>query len=66
MTTFDRRKFLTVSGVTAATAVTAGVGGRVLTKRTPANTAAASSPPPASTPMPKATTLPAACTSRRP
>ena len=27
MTTFDRRKFLTVSGVTAATAVTAGVGG---------------------------------------
>ena len=60
MTTFDRRKFLTVSGVTAATAVTAGVGGRVLTKRTPANTAAARLTPPASTPMPKATTLPAA------
>ena len=58
-TTFDRRKFLTVSGVTAATAVTAGVGGKVLAKRAPANTAskmtapsATSSSTPTPTPLP--------------
>ena len=31
MTAFDRRKFMTVSGITAAAAVTAGVGGKILT-----------------------------------
>ena len=64
MTSFDRRKFLTVSGVTAATAVTAGVGGKILTsKRTPANMAAAKPGAPAATspaPMPTATSLPPA------
>jgi DMSO/TMAO reductase YedYZ molybdopterin-dependent catalytic subunit len=62
MTTFDRRKFLTVSGVTAATAVTAGVGGCALTKHTPANTSAGklSAPAATPTPTPTATTLPAA------
>ena len=72
MTSFDRRKFLTVSGVTAATAVTAGVGGKILTsKRTPANMAAAKPGAPAATspaPMPTATatSLPPPRTSRRP
>jgi len=64
MTSFDRRKFLAVSGVTAATAVTAGVGGKILTsKRTPANMAAAKPGAPAATspaPMPTATSLPPA------
>ena len=63
MTTFDRRKFMTVSGVTAATAVTAGIGGKILTsKRTPANTAAAKLGAPAATsatPMATPTALPA-------
>ena len=60
MTSFDRRKFLTVSGVTAATAVTAGVGGKILTsKRTPAS-ASAKLAGPAATPTPTATPLPAA------
>jgi DMSO/TMAO reductase YedYZ molybdopterin-dependent catalytic subunit len=62
MTTFDRRKFLTVSGVTAATAVTAGVGGRVLiSKHAPANASAGKLAAPATTPTatPTATSLPA-------
>jgi len=64
MTTFDRRKFMTVSGVTAATAVTAGIGGKILTsKRTPANAAAAKLGAPGatstSTPMATPTSLPA-------
>jgi DMSO/TMAO reductase YedYZ molybdopterin-dependent catalytic subunit len=59
-TTFDRRKFLTVSGVTAATAVTAGVGGCALTsKHTPASTAAAKPAAPAAAPMTTPTALPA-------
>ncbi len=58
-TSFDRRKFLTVSGVTAATAVTAGVGGKILTsERAPATTSAAKLPAQASTPPPTATSLP--------
>ena len=60
MASFDRRKFLTVSGVTAATAVTAGVGGKILTsKRTPAS-ASAKLAAPTSTPTPTATSLPVA------
>jgi DMSO/TMAO reductase YedYZ molybdopterin-dependent catalytic subunit len=60
MTTFDRRKFLTVSGVTAATAVTAGVGGRVLTsKHATANASAGKLATPATTPTPTPTALPA-------
>ena len=60
MTTFDRRKFMAVSGVTAATAVTAGIGGKILTsKSTPANTAAAKLGAPAATPMATPTSLPA-------
>ncbi len=60
MTTFDRRKFLTVSGVTAATAVTAGVGGRVLTsKHAPVNASAGKLAAPATMPTPTATSLPA-------
>jgi DMSO/TMAO reductase YedYZ molybdopterin-dependent catalytic subunit len=56
MTSFDRRKFLTVSGVTAATAVTAGVGGCALTsKHTPANTSAGKLTAPAATPTPTPT-----------
>ena len=59
-TTFDRRKFLTVSGATAATAVTAGVGGCALTsKHTPASTVAAKPAAPAATPMSTPTALPA-------
>ncbi len=60
-TTFDRRKFMTVGGVTAATAVTAGVGGKILTKRTPANAAAGKLAAPAATPTsaPAPTSLPA-------
>ena len=57
-TTFDRRKFMTVGGITAATAVTAGVGGKILTKRTPANTAAKMAAP-AATPAATPTALPA-------
>ncbi len=60
-TTFDRRKFMTVGGVTAATAVTAGVGGKILTKRTPANAAAGKLAAPAAAPTsaPAPTSLPA-------
>jgi DMSO/TMAO reductase YedYZ molybdopterin-dependent catalytic subunit len=61
MTSLDRRKFLTVSGVTAATAVTAGVGGCALTsKHTPANTSAGKLTAPAATPTPTPTLLPMA------
>ena len=61
MTTgFDRRKFLTVSGVTAAAAVTAGVGGKILTsKRTPASMPTAKLPAQAAAPTPTTTSLPA-------
>ena len=60
MTTLDRRKFLTVSGVTAATAVTAGVGGRVLTSKHATATASAGKlAAPATTPTPTPTALPA-------
>jgi DMSO/TMAO reductase YedYZ molybdopterin-dependent catalytic subunit len=60
-TTFDRRKFLTVGGVTAATAVTAGVGGcALISKHTPASTATARPAAPAATPMSTPTSLPAA------
>jgi DMSO/TMAO reductase YedYZ molybdopterin-dependent catalytic subunit len=63
MTGFDRRKFLTVSGVTAATAVTAGVGGCALTsKHAPANTTATKlgAPTATATPMATPTSLPPA------
>jgi DMSO/TMAO reductase YedYZ molybdopterin-dependent catalytic subunit len=59
--TFDRRKFMTVSGITAAAAVTAGVGGKILTgKHAPANTAAAKLAGPTSIPTsaPMPTSLP--------
>ena len=62
MTTLDRRKFMTVSGIAAATAVTAGVGGKILTsKHAPANTAAGKLGAPAATPAPTAaaTSVPA-------
>ena len=46
MTSFDRRKFLTVSGVTAATAVTAGVGGEAPDQQAhPRTTAVGEAPP---------------------
>jgi len=62
MTSFDRRKFLTISGVTAATAVTAGVGGKILIGKRTSASASAKLTAPATTPtaMPTATSLPAA------
>ncbi len=61
MTTFARRKFLTVSGITAAAAVTAGVGGKILTsKHTAVNTAAGKLGTPTATPMATPTSLPPA------
>ena len=63
MTSFDRRKFMTVSGITAAAAVTAGVGGKILTgKHAPAGTSAAKLAGPTSMPTsaPTPTSLPAA------
>jgi DMSO/TMAO reductase YedYZ molybdopterin-dependent catalytic subunit len=60
MTSFDRRKFLAVSGVTAAGAAAAGVGGQVLSnKRFSVNTSAVHLAAPAvkPKPLPKGTTL---------
>jgi DMSO/TMAO reductase YedYZ molybdopterin-dependent catalytic subunit len=76
-TGIDRRKFLTVSGVTAATAVTAGVGGKILTKRSPAGASAAmpaapspgapmSAPPMSAAPTPGAPTPPPAASAESP
>jgi DMSO/TMAO reductase YedYZ molybdopterin-dependent catalytic subunit len=51
----DRRRFLTVSGIAAATAVTTGVGGQLLSnKRFSVNTSAVKLAPPAARPKPLA------------